>query len=71
MEIYKSIKKNDYSNRIIEELNASVLTSTYNNTINAQVSDLYESKNSHNVVVAHNTCPPINSIFIKTIIVEF
>ena len=71
MEIYKSIKKDIYSNRIIEELNASVLSSTYDNIIGTQLSDLYKSKNSHDVVVAHKTCPPINCEFVKTILVEF
>lgn len=58
-------------NRIIRELNAAVLSSTFKNNEGLQLADVYQSEYSKVLkVVAHNTCAPINTTFKETILIE-
>lgn len=68
---YEAIKESEISNRIVKEFNASVCTKTFHSTTGTQKADLYSNPNSVNTLVAHNTCPPIDSTFIKTINIYF
>lgn len=71
MKTFNSFKPSKNSNRIVSELNASVLTATFKSTIGSQLADLYTSENSSNKIVAHNTCAPCGCEYIETIEVTF
>lgn len=71
MKSFKSFKASENSNRIVSELNASVLTRTFKSTIGYQLADLYSDSNSCDKIVAHNTCAPSNSEYIETILIAF
>ena len=71
MKTYNSTKENANSNRIVKELNASVLSSTFVCKEGLQKADLYCSKNSSNKLVAHGTCAPINCEYVETVIIIF
>lgn len=70
-QIYISKKESANSNRIVEELNASVATCTFPNTDGVQKADLYFSKNESNVLVCSKTCAPVNDVFVKTVEIIF
>jgi len=57
----------------IPELNANVCLSTFKQPVKGtrQLADLYESNNSAPVVVLHKSCSPVNSKFVKTILIQF
>lgn len=71
---YQVIKETPYSNSIVKELNAKVLTSTFKNR-GIQKADLYTYKGTGctnpDEIVAYNTCPPSLGIFTRTIEVQF
>ena len=69
MKEYKVIKL-AHGSHIIAELNANVYAATFK-TREKQMADVYKSVNSCPCVVAHNTCQPVCTVFIGTIIVEF
>jgi hypothetical protein len=71
MSTYKSTKANQYSNRIVSELNAVVCTATFSSTDGQQKADLYSCKNSNDVLVAHGSCAPINSTFVGSVLISF
>jgi hypothetical protein len=71
MNTYQSFKPSENSNRIVSELNASVLTATFKSTIGSQLADLYTSKNSSSKIVAHNTCAPAGCEYVETIEITF
>ena len=71
MRSFKSFKPSENSNRIVSELNASVLTATFKSTIGSQLADLYTSKNSSSKIVAHNTCTPSGCEYVETIEITF
>ena len=69
--IYQVIKPTVDSNSQIKELNAKVLSSTFKDKIGVQKGDLYSTIGSSNEIVAHKTCAPAVSKFIKTIELQF
>ena len=71
MRSFNSFKPSENSNRIVSELNASVLTATFKSTIGSQLADLYTSKNSSSKIVAHNTCAPSGCEYVETIEITF
>ena len=71
MKKFNSFKASENSNRIVSELNASVLTATFKSIIGYQLADLYTSKNSSSKIVAHNTCAPSDCEYVETIEVTF
>ena len=71
MKVYCSVKNSPTSNRIVAELNASVLTSTFKSTVGVQKADLYKDPHSSSKLVAHQTCPPVNAKFIGTYNITF
>jgi hypothetical protein len=75
MKIYNSIKKTENSNRIVEVLNAKVLSSTFKSTHGEQLADLYTYEGtqckSPKEIVSHNTCAPIMAKFVETIKITF
>lgn len=68
---YSSTKKNEHSNRIVDELNATVATATFISTEGAQKADLYACRYSSDTLVAHGTCSPIHGVFVKTVLITF
>jgi hypothetical protein len=71
MRLFNSFKPSKDSNRIVSELNASVLTATFKSTIGTQIADLYKSENSFSHIVGHNTCAPSNCKYVETIEITF
>jgi hypothetical protein len=71
MRLFNSFKPSENSNRIVSELNASVLTATFKSKIGKQLADLYNCKNSSSKIVAHNTCAPSNCQYVETIQIIF
>jgi len=75
MQVYKTFKANEISNRIVSELNAAVLSATFpgNNETRKGIfkADLYHSVHSSDCLVFHGSCAPINDTFVKTIFIEF
>jgi hypothetical protein len=75
MKTYKSIKATPDANRIVPELNAKVLSSTFKDQAGAQLADLYTYEGtqcrSPKEIVAHKTCAPIMGVFVETIILTF
>jgi hypothetical protein len=71
MRLFNSFKPSKDSNRIVSELNASVLTATFKSTIGTQIADLYTSENSCSHIVGHNTCAPSNCKYVETIEITF
>jgi hypothetical protein len=71
MRSFTSFKPSENSNRIVSELNASVLTATFKSTIGFQLADLYSSKNSSNKIVGYKTCPPSGCEYLETIEITF
>ena len=69
MKEYKVIEL-AHGSHIIAELNANVYTTTFK-TRAKQMADVYKSVNSCPCVVAYNTCAPVHTTFIGTIVVEF
>ena len=68
---YQVTQQNPSSNKVVMELNAAVCSSTFPSKDGAQKADLYECANSCNVLVAHNSCPPIHTGFVKTVSIKF
>ena len=68
--IYKTTRQTPIANLIVSELNASVLTATFDGRTGLQQADLYHSVNSCNKLVAAGTCAPINDTFIKTVTIQ-
>ena len=68
--IYNTVKESPASNRIVKELNASVLTATFPNEDGEYMADLYSSPNSSKKLVYHGTCAPINSLFAGTFLIK-
>lgn len=68
--IYQVIKadKATYTQAHVKELNANIATGTFKGYGN-QLADLYSSKNSCAVLVAHKSCPPVNDTFVKTVMI--
>jgi len=60
--IFEVVRETPISNRIVKELNASVLTATFPES-GIQFADLYSSRNSANSLVFHGSCAPINGEF--------
>jgi hypothetical protein len=71
MRTFKSIKESEISNRIVKELNAAVLSSTFINKEGEQLADLYVDNFSKVYIVAHNTCAPIHGQYLETIKITF
>lgn len=69
MKIYKTSKESEISNTIVEELNAKVLTKTFDKK-GIQKADLYSSKNTAKQILKHGNCPPVNSDFLETILID-
>ena len=67
MMTYQATKEFNHTNRIVSDLNANVLTETFEETEKLQLGDLYYSKNSNKQIVKHGTCAPCNSEFVETI----
>ncbi len=65
-EIYEVTRESEISNRIVKQLNASVLISTFDRA-GIQLADLYTSRFSSNKLVAHKTCAPANSQYVATV----
>lgn len=71
MKTYKTSKKAN-GNRIVEELNANVLTATFTSKEGKQKADVYKSENTQiREIVAIGTCAPVNMIFQETVFITF
>lgn len=71
MKTYKTTQK-AHENRIVAELNASVLTATFTSKEGKQKADVYKSENtSVKKIVANGTCAPVNMIFQETVFITF
>ena len=70
MKTYKTTQK-PLENRIVRELNASVLTNTFKNKSGVQKADLYSVIGGCDKIVCHNTCSPVNATFKETILISF
>jgi hypothetical protein len=72
MRTFKSIKESEISNRIVKELNAAVLSSTFVNKEGEQLADLYVGNSPTKAyIVAYNTCAPIHGKYVETIKITF
>jgi hypothetical protein len=71
MNIYKVTKESPNANSIVAELNAAVLTGTFKGSKGTNKADLYTSKHTHSMLVAHGSCAPSNATFVETVIIEF
>ena len=71
MKTYKVTRESEISNRIVQELNAAVCTATFPTSTGIHKADLYTSVNSCDCLVYHNTCAPVHSIYVKTVLIEF
>lgn len=67
--IYEVVRQSPISNSIVKELNAAVCTATFP-TSGIQLADLYTSRNSSNVLVFHNSCAPVNSEYVQTVVIN-
>ena len=56
---------------IVKELNANVFRLTFDDLQSTSLADLYSSPNEANAIVKHGHCPPVNSTFLQTILIEF
>jgi len=70
MEMYKTTKENSNSNTVVKELNANVLIKTFTEK-GIHMADVYKSKNGANEIVKRNSCAPVNSEYVKTIILIY
>jgi hypothetical protein len=68
--MYNVIRETPISNPIVKELNAAVLTSTFEIKEGIVKADLYRGVNRLSLV-AHGSCRPTNSEFVKTIEIDF
>jgi hypothetical protein len=67
-EIYEVTRESEISNRIVKQLNASVLIATFDHSgSDVKLADLYTSRHSSNKLVAHKTCAPANSQYVATV----
>jgi hypothetical protein len=75
MKTYQSTKQSEDSNRVVLELNARVLSSTFKNKVGPQLADLYTYENTlcrnPKEIVCHGTCAPALGIFVETILINF
>lgn len=71
MKIYQISQPSPSSNRIVRELNAAVLSLTFENE-GVQDAELWScAPNSCDVIIAYGTCAPVHATFIKTIKIDF
>lgn len=74
MKTYQSIKIKN-SNRVVLELNARVLSATFETQEGSHLADLYTYEGTQcrnpKEIVAHKTCAPIMGVFVETIIIKF
>lgn len=70
MKTYKTTQAHK-ENRIVAELNASVLTGTFKDKSGIKKADLYTRLSGCDLLVAHNTCPPVNATFVTTVRISF
>lgn len=54
---------------IVKELNANVCVNSFCGNKGELKADLYYSSNSCPLLVAHNSCPPVNDTFIETVLI--
>lgn len=71
MERYTITQQSPTSHKIVSELNAAVLSLTFDDKTGEQLADLYSCKNSADFLVAHGKCGPINGTFVKTVLITF
>ena len=57
-------------NSTVKEINANVCAATFEGKKGVQLADLYYSSNSCPSLVYHNSCPPVNDTFIKTVLIN-
>ena len=71
MKTYKTPQK-AHENRIVAELNANVLTSTFLSKEGKQKADVYRREGSPvGSIVAHGTCAPIGMKLEQTVMITF
>ena len=63
--IYQTVRPEN-GNLMVKELNANVALSTFKQR-GIVLADLYKSNNSAPVLVAHNSCAPVNCDFVGTV----
>ena len=69
--IYYPIRETKTSNLVIKELNAAILTATFDKIEGLQIGTLCKSMNGTLDIIGLNTCTPINSQIIKNILIKF
>ena len=56
---------------IVRELNANVAIETFFSPKKYEFADLYTSPNECDILIGHNTCQPVNTTFVETVVLIF